>query len=174
MKKQLLLSLGILFSVISVFGQSGESNPLDLPNIVPPSPTAYELGKYGQIPVGMFTGTANVSIPLYNYRTTNFSVPISLSYNSNGIKVDQMSSNVGLGWSLNAGGVITRIIRGFPDEERTHLYPEDDIHDVQGNSSPAALDFFYAAGNEEVDTETDLFMYNFMGYSYWTNQEILY
>jgi len=29
----------------------------ELPNLIPPSPTAYELGKYGEVQVGHFTGT---------------------------------------------------------------------------------------------------------------------
>ena len=135
-----------------------------LPEIVPPSPTAYELGKYGQIPVGMFTGTPNVSLPLYTYSTRNLSVPISLSYSSNGIKVDQLASNVGLGWSLNVGGVITRIVRDKPDEERGVLIPDHEIHEV-GFHTPEVMDFLYASGEEDVDTETDLYMYNFMGHS---------
>lgn len=139
-------------------------NAQELPNITPPSPTAYELGKYGQIPVGMFTGTPNVSIPLYTYKTKNLSVPISLSYNSNGIKVDQLSSNVGLGWSLNVGGVVTRIIKGKSDEYNEFFFPEEEIH-KEGIRSPMALDFFYEAGKGNYDTETDLFMYNFDGYS---------
>ncbi len=151
----------LLFAFSSIFFYSQN---IDLPKIVPPSPTAYELGKYGQVPVGMFTGTPNVSIPLYTYNTRNLSVPISLSYSSNGIKVDQLSSNVGLGWSLNAGGVISRVIRDKPDEERVNILPDKEIHEV-GFYSQEAMDFLFAAGGEDADTETDIYMYNFMGHS---------
>lgn len=137
---------------------------ITLPEITPPSPTAYELGKYGQIPVGEFTGTPNVNIPLYTYKTRNLSVPISLSYSSNGIKVDQMETNVGLGWSLNAGGVITRIIRDEPDELNDVFFPEEELRDV-GLSSPMALDYFEQISRDEADSETDLYMYNFNGYA---------
>lgn len=113
---------------------------ITLPEVTPPSPTAYELGKYGQIPVGEFTGTPNVNIPLYEYKTRNLSVPISLSYSSNGIKVDQMETNVGLGWSLNVGGVVTRIIRDQPDELNDVFFPEEELSNV-GLSSPMALDY---------------------------------
>lgn len=136
----------------------------DLPNITPPSPTAYELGKYGQLPIGMFTGTPNVDIPLYTYKSGNLSIPISLSYGSNGIKVDQLSTNVGLGWNLNIGGVITRIVRDESDEENEYIYPESDLHEA-GYNSPVALDYFYLGGQNNVDTETDMFMYNFLGFT---------
>lgn len=135
-----------------------------IPNFIQPSPNAYELGKYGQIPVGMFTGTPNISIPLYEYKTKNLAVPISLSYSSNGIKVDQIESNVGLGWNLNMGGVISRIIRDKPDEENLSFYPEEDITQV-GVNSPMAIQYFYDAGQGVADTEPDLFMFNFQGHS---------
>ena len=157
MKNQFIIFFIVFFISLINFSQ-------ELPKIIPPSPVAYELGKYGQIPVGMFTGTPNINIPLYTYKTKNLAVPISLSYNSNGIKVDQLSSNVGLGWSLNAGGVITRIIRDKPDEERGTFFPEEEIQSA-GVRSPMALDYFYEVANNDLDSETDLFMYNFMGYS---------
>ena len=52
-------------------------------SVVPPSPTAYELGKYGYSPTGNFNGAANYSIPLYELKGKNLSLPISLSYYSN-------------------------------------------------------------------------------------------
>ncbi len=137
----------------------------ELPEITPPTPVAYELGKYGQIPVGMFTGTPNIDIPIYNYSAGGLSVPISLGYSSNGIKVDQLSSNVGLGWNLNVGGVISRIVKDKSDEDRDLFYPESEIHQFGGLSTPMVLDFFYLAGQPDVDTETDVFMFNFLGYS---------
>lgn len=135
----------------------------DIPVITPPSPTAYELRKYGQIPVGLFTGTPMVDVPIYHYQAGKLTVPISMSYNSNGIKVDQISSNVGLGWSLNSGGVITRIIKDEPDEDRDVFYPYSEIYQQDGYSSPMALDFFYNSSQPQIDTETDMYMFNFLG-----------
>ncbi|AWW28896.1 hypothetical protein DN752_01420 [Echinicola strongylocentroti] len=122
------------------------------------------MGKFGQTPVGLFSGTPNVSVPIYNYKAGKINVPISLSYSSNGIKVDQISTNVGLGWNLNVGGVITRIVRDRPDSDKGILYPEKDIHEA-GYQSPMALEFFYLAGQQQIDTEKDLYSYNFMGYT---------
>ena len=92
--------------------------------IIAPSPTVAELGKYGLVPVGLFSGTAQYNIPLYELKTQNLSLPISLSYSSNGLVVDQVSTWVGHSWSLNAGGVITRSVRGLPDNPSYSLpYP---------------------------------------------------
>jgi hypothetical protein len=78
---------------ISAFAQA------ELKKIVPPSPTAAGLAKYGDIPVGYYTGSASISIPLYTVNTGDFSLPISLSYHSSGVKVEEMASWVGLNWS---------------------------------------------------------------------------
>ena len=85
---------------------------------IPPSPTASALGSYVDNPVSYFTGTPSISIPLYELKTKDFTLPISLSYNPQEIKVANSASNVGLGWSLNAGGVITRAVKDFPDDMR--------------------------------------------------------
>jgi hypothetical protein len=96
MKKIPILSLLLILAPILNFAQEQDY----LPFYTPPSPSAYELGKYGQIPVGIFTGTPNFNLPLYEYKTNNLAIPITVSYSSNGIKVDQIESNVGLGWCL--------------------------------------------------------------------------
>lgn len=152
--------LGVTFPVLA------QQNNDFLPNIIPPSPTAYELSKYGEIPVGMFTGTPAIDIPLSAYKSKNIEIPIGLSYRSNGIKVDQLSSNTGLGWSLNAGGVVTRIVRDEEDGGGLSLsYPKGEPRGTGGLSSPLVREYFYKAGGYEVDSEPDLYMYNFMGYT---------
>lgn len=100
-----------------LYAQVGGDFQPKTPDFVPPSPTAFELGKYGDIPVNESTGMANVSVPLYSFSTPNISVPISMGYTTSGIKVSQIASWVGLGWNLNAGGSISRSIRGMADEE---------------------------------------------------------
>ena len=160
MKKTMLSIVMMLFCV---WGYAQTDNlKTEFPNLVPPSPTAYELGKYGEVPVGLFTGTPNVGIPLMEFKTKDLSIPISLSYNSNGIKVDQLATNVGLGWSLNAGGVISRTVKGRPDEERTYQFPEEIGNDYL--TSSAGLDYFYTLSeNNDLDSEPDSFTFNFLG-----------
>ncbi len=84
--------------------------------VIPRTPNAGSLGKYGDIPVSHHTGVPNISIPIYTIKEGPLSLPISLSYHSSGIKVDEVASWVGLGWSLNAGGMISRTVIGGPDE----------------------------------------------------------
>jgi YD repeat-containing protein len=110
MKNKIILQLLILFA----FKGYCQQNNYSTTKIIPPSPTAAALGAYGDIPIGYFTGQPNINIPIYQIKTNQHQLDISLSYNSN-IRVNQDASWVGLGWSLNAGGVITRTIRGLDD-----------------------------------------------------------
>ncbi|MEO1653820.1 MAG: hypothetical protein AAFU64_09760, partial [Bacteroidota bacterium] len=85
--------------------------------VTPPSPQAASLGKYVETPVDLSTGQPSISIPLCALEGKEINVPVSLSYRSGGgIKVEDISSWVGLGFDLNAGGVITRTVYGNPDE----------------------------------------------------------
>ena len=86
------------------------------PSIIPPSPNVASLAKYGDIPIGSYTGQANINLPVYEIKYNDFTMPISLSYNYSGLKVEEYPGWVGTGWTLNATGVITRQTRGVPDE----------------------------------------------------------
>lgn len=57
-----------------------------------------------------------LSIPLYNISTEGLSLPVFLTYNTEGIKVNEVPSNVGLSWRLSVGGMISRELLGVPDE----------------------------------------------------------
>ena len=81
-----------------------------------PVSDAQSLGKFGEIPVDLFTGRVNIDIPIYTIKYYDLEVPISISYHGGGIKVTDEGGSVGLGWTLNVGGVVNRIVRGMPDE----------------------------------------------------------
>lgn len=152
-----------LFVLLSVSLGYSQQPIYQAPNILPPSPTAAALGQYGLIPVSMATGTPNIDIPLYEFRTKNLSVPISLSYNSNGLRVDEVATWVGAGWSLNSGGVISRIVRDEPDELSYFEFPYPTTYN---GLDPMFLKFIHYVGeNDDADTEPDLYTFNFLGYT---------
>jgi hypothetical protein len=131
-------------------------------DIVSPSPTAGELGKYGESPISLYTGTPNTNISLCELKGLELTIPISLSYNASGITVEQNSSWVGLGWSLNAGGVITRSQRDKVDRDKPRavlplyllLDPNTEVNT-----------FNQLKDSDHLDFEPDVFNYNFMGHS---------
>ncbi|HWB91540.1 MAG TPA: hypothetical protein VG605_06795, partial [Puia sp.] len=95
--------------------------------MLPTSPEAAILGRFGDIPIGYYTGTTNVSIPLYTVKEAGLDIPITLSYHGSGIKVEDQASNVGLGWSLEPGGSIIQVVNGVEDDEDYLIY-----HDPTG------------------------------------------
>jgi YD repeat-containing protein len=79
------------------------------------SPETAVFAKSGNIPVGTYTGTASVNVPLFTIEDGPISIPLSLNYNTSGIRVQEESSWTGLGFMLNTGGRITRSVRGQDD-----------------------------------------------------------
>ncbi|MEM9337087.1 MAG: hypothetical protein AAGA66_00035 [Bacteroidota bacterium] len=93
-------------------------------DVIPPSPTSSALGKYVDNPVSLYTGTPEIGIPLYELKVKDYTLPVGLSYHSSGIKVEETASNIGLGWVLNAGGVITRSMKEIPDDYKAPYCPD--------------------------------------------------
>ncbi|REC49972.1 hypothetical protein DRF67_00020 [Chryseobacterium pennipullorum] len=129
-----------------------------LPNITPPSLAAYSLGKFGNLEIGEFTGSPNINIPLLKFKGNSLEMDLLLSYTSPGIKVDEKDGYFGLGWTLIAGGVINRIVRGKNDFVNKKLAPPDNFDN--GVYDPKVAQFFYDAANGNNDTEADLFSFN--------------
>ncbi|HZH96621.1 MAG TPA: hypothetical protein VEY06_12080, partial [Flavisolibacter sp.] len=79
--------------------------------------------------VNLQTGTATFSLPMFNWQDhkSGLNSLVALSYNSgNGLKVSDVASNVGQGWNLVAGGVVTRMQLGEPDDQPARLGNEMD------------------------------------------------
>lgn len=142
-----------------------------LPVLAPPSPEAASFQRYGNYQVNLFTGIPDISIPLYEIKVGELRVPISISYHSSGIKVNDIPSRVGLGWDLQAGGSITRKIMGKPDElsgnylsatstsgNRVRLQSEIDPNTQDG------LDYLENVNNGVYDVEPDIYSYSFPGH----------
>lgn len=83
------------------------------------SPSTATFNTYGSIPVSLYTGTPEISIPLYTIKEDGIEIPIELKYNINNVKPNTHPGEVGLGWNLFAGGSITRIIKGGEYDEKS-------------------------------------------------------
>ncbi len=95
--------------------------------IITPSPNAASLGNYGNYNVDMFSGQPSISINLHAIKSTNAVFPINLNYNLSSIKPDEHPSWVGLGWNINVGGSITRLVKGGVDEVMVSDYTDPTI-----------------------------------------------
>lgn len=137
--------------------------------------------------VNNLTGTANVTIPIYNVSVGDLSAPIALSYSASGLKVEDFDNSCGQGWRLIADASITRIVRGFPDDVE---YQSDASYSVikgwirSGNGAPSTIQSLSFAntvaymndgsnncGNEITDATT---IANNFSYTYDTEPDQFY
>ena len=81
------------------------------------SPEAAAFKKYGEESVNEYTGTADISVPLYTIKSKDIEIPLVLRYDASGIKVEQEASWVGLGWNLMVGGCINYVCAGALDQK---------------------------------------------------------
>ncbi|MCI3938912.1 hypothetical protein MQX03_17060 [Chryseobacterium aahli] len=180
----------LLNSFYLVFAQS--ANPEisnELPKIVPPSPSVSSLMKFEEIPVSGYTGTPDISIPLYKLSThsKDIELDISLKYHPGNVKADNVAGDVGLGWSVFAGGTVSRTVRGLPDEELVmagtnqsgkvgmyhttvnnhnniyYQWIQNPVNFEQNNPNIANEYYWETVENGKYDTEHDLWQFNFMG-----------
>ncbi|WP_084019067.1 hypothetical protein, partial [Moheibacter sediminis] len=158
---KILISLTIFFIINSTLAQSGVQEYT--PQVAPPSPTAFEFATHGNIPLNGSSGGFSYSVPLYTIQQKDISVPISVDYFSNGVRVDGLAGIVGTDWSLRAGGVVSRVMRGLPDERAvTTWYPSQPVN-LQLQTT---IDGIWAtAEGASHDAEPDWFSFNVNGIS---------
>lgn len=149
------------FSLLAFEGSLFSQSAPNLNNAATLSPGAEKASKLSSVPVNVFTGVPQVGVPLYSYSNPNngLSVGISLDYFAGGTQVAEAPTTVGLGWFLNAGGSISRTVRGAPDDLPSIGY-------MNTSSIPADYrsngDKYYY---DSLDTQQDIFQYDFNGRS---------
>ena len=178
--KKIYLTASLLVFAIFTFAQKAPKDSLKispsaltagdvqklLPQITAKSPNVSGLERHGDYPVNMYSGLANIEIPLYEVKIGNLVVPVKLAYHASGNKVTDNASWVGLGWSLVGDYVITRNVRGLADERdftnnnsllQNNLQSLPQI--ISCLTDPLKTDFTaYVNGNK--DAERDIFTYH--------------
>jgi hypothetical protein len=171
-KNSLLILLFVLYQ-IKILGQVPRSE------VNCPTPEIASLGTYGNVPVSLYTGQPNISIPLYEIKEGSISVPISLDYHLASVKPNRHTGWVGLGWVLSSGGYITRNVRGLMDEKKyenglstysgyasgfyAHRSKLNNINNI--NTLKTYGNHAQANAGEEYELMADEFSFNFCGYS---------
>lgn len=91
------------------------SQTVMLPNFPYKSPEALSFQRYAEHAEGEYTGNPSISIPLYTLKYRDIEIPMNLTYQGGGIRVNEEATWVGLGWNLAVGGCINLIPAGTPD-----------------------------------------------------------
>jgi hypothetical protein len=144
----------------TVFSYSQTAESPNMANSASLPPSAAQASKINSTPVNLFTGIPNISIPIYSFKNNSgLNISVSIDYVGGGIQVNEAPTVVGLGWYLNTGGSITRIVRGMPDDmpDYGYLYAAAIPQDWRTNANK-----YY---HDSIDTQQDIFQFNFPGHS---------
>ena len=186
MRNYFYLLLGLLISSTCIAQNQNFFNPISSIAKIPQSPEVAAFEKFSGS-VNMYSGTPTIGIPIYTLQGKEISVPISLSYDASGIKVEQIATNIGLGWNLNYGGVVTRNVNGQPDDYLSHggnsdrrpiyhtntqsglayLTDKGNIHGTHNTISGAniARPIYQRYQESTIDLQPDTFSFNVNGLS---------
>ncbi|BAP31519.1 uncharacterized protein CHSO_2482 [Chryseobacterium sp. StRB126] len=149
-----------------VLGQAsiGGGATNDIQKIFPATPETYSMFKAGDFPVDYRTGKLNVSVPLYEIKTRyGVTIPIGLTYNTGGIKVDEMSGIAGLGWSLAIPNTISVEMHGKNDLDSNVWFPKAPYYYTTQEVAlfpQEDIDKLSHVMNGNLDTEPDIYHYN--------------
>jgi hypothetical protein len=127
LKCNLLIFLNILFATTVC---SSQVNTDLRPQVKSPEVNKFE--QYMNMPVNLVSGTPQISIPIYTLEYGGMKLPISLDYDASGVKVESIASSVGQNWSLNVGGVVSRIVKGAPDEGNPYRWTAQSSEEKMG------------------------------------------
>lgn len=123
MKKKFLCLL--LFFFINYLSYSQVELPVGTPQ---QAPSMNISGSVGNTNVDMSSGVQGTSFTLASLDGHAIGTSVNLIYtHGQGIRVNEISSIVGLGFDLSVGGTLTRNLRGVPDEFM-HDLPDDICH----------------------------------------------
>lgn len=185
-----ILILILLFLSGSVYCQDEQLIPS-----VPLTPEVAEFTRFLEFPISLYSGSIDITIPIYSIEVDKVNISLELKYNSTGVKVEEEASWVGLGWSLfTGGGVISRQVRGRADESEygwriadywmppypsdfcgsyeTYYHQNTYVIQTHGNGDFVGCNY-YEAGysvyfqnpDNTYDFEPDIYSYSFNGYS---------
>jgi YD repeat-containing protein len=150
------------FMLLKVASAQTEDYVNKLVNVLPLSPNTASLGKYGNVPVGNYTGVANVNVPIYTIETGNLKIPLTLNYHTGGVKVEDIASWVGTNWAFSFGGTITRQIRGGADEGGGGYLGTNNLIGQFDSWSLQNKELYIAdVKNGLQDSQNDIFSYSF-------------
>jgi YD repeat-containing protein len=169
--KFFFICLNCLFLV--VISQKGYSQNLNSGNTSmqfnntadPSGGKNFRLHEDEKLGVDLYTGRLEASLPIYTLESSDLKIPISIDYTAGGgVKPQDLNTTTGLGWALNAGGSISRTVRGLPDETANGYIGTNNegatlVYDFNNQSTAftAANNFNNTNNSTLLDGEPDIF-----------------
>ena len=145
MRRNSILMKGIIINFmmsIIVNAQQGDINFGDLPR---PVPSVSSLPTYTESPISLATGIPDINYPLLRLLTNDKSISANLllQYHPANMNETQAGSEVGMGWTMFSGGVISREIVDELDERYDdaswQYYQKNKFNDVYYYNLPGNI-----------------------------------
>lgn len=139
---------------------------LERPKLASTAPEAASVQKYLDYPVDHSVGIPDISIPLYEIRMGDLTLPITLSYHSSGMKPKEHGGRIAKGWTLKAEPSVSRTIKGIADDA-TRPYLESGYFERShrpslqiDNQQELEKEMVRRVVDKEWDGESDIYYYN--------------
>ncbi|NDV58946.1 hypothetical protein [Bacteroides sp. 519] len=116
MKQKTIRYWLLIFILLNISLAVQADNGQSLMPIIPTSPQAESIKRYGEYRVNNAMGIPDVSIPLYEIDHRGYKIPLILRYTPQPLKPGYNYDVFGNGWSLSANSCISRTIESIPDE----------------------------------------------------------
>lgn len=149
---------------------SSSSGPSSmLPTLNVPSPKATSMLKFGDYPVNLYTGLIDITVPIHTIDIKGLKIPIEFKYHASGIKYDDLDLELGLGWTLMAGGTVLYETRGgrgcsFWVKEADQIDPRGDGQEYNDNYHLRKLAESQSKTICDEDGEDDLYTFSFLNH----------
>lgn len=129
--KKLLFNLLFFLSLFKGYSQAHDLNKL-----IPNAPSTSQIERVLSPEINEYKGIADIKIPIHTINVDEVRIPIYLTYDSSGIKVEEEASWVGQSWNLITGGMVTRNQIGAPDDMKRNI-GFSESYTIIGNSFAA-------------------------------------
>ena len=152
MKKKLTL---LLIAVIVKVGGQQPISDINFGDLPRPVPSVSSLINYTDAPVSLTTGVPDIKLPLLEISSgdKNILTSLVLQYHPLNINGTEAGSEVGIGWSMFAGGVISREVVNEPDEIYDDMtwvgYKKNKFNDIYYYNLPGI------SGKFKIERDTD-------------------
>ncbi|OQP46232.1 hypothetical protein A4H97_31205 [Niastella yeongjuensis] len=107
----------IIYILFLLFINNANGQPAyNLPAVIQPSPQSQAFTRYGDYPMTDYTGLTDITIPLHTITGKKLSLPVTLGFHASGRMANEVNETLGIRWTVNCGGLVTRTVKGAPDE----------------------------------------------------------
>lgn len=130
---------------------------------VAPSPSSASLPGYSDAVVNLSSGQGSLSYGLLSWDVGTYTVSLGLGYRIGAVRTEDLPGCIGLGWTLQGAGSVSRSIDGLPDELKPELiYKENALNEME---TTAAVDYLRSLRKLERDASLDRYSYSAPGIS---------